>query len=463
MRDLVNQATDRIIRHIETLPHQPAAYTVDGEQLARSLVEPPPESGAPFSRLLDLLFNDLVPHSVNTAGPGYIGYVPGGGLFQSALADFVASSVNRYVGVWSMAPGLVQLEANVVRWFCDITGLPAGAGGFLTSGGSLANFSAIVTARRERLPENFLNGIIYASDQVHHSVVKAAALAGFPLANVRRVATDDEFRISIDALRQAIIADRRAGSHPFLLVASAGTTNTGAVDDLNTLADLAAEENLWLHADGAYGGFFILTARGKRRLAGLDRADSLTLDPHKGLFLPYGTGCLLVRDKNTLRRVHSFQADYMSVLDDANEMVDFCEISPELSRGFRGLRAWLPIKMHGLGVFRDALDGKLDIAEWAAGELRGWGEVDMVAEPMLSTLAFRWRPKGAKEGELNRLNRELVARINRRGNVHMTGTMLGEMFVIRICVLSFRTHRDRVEIALQDMREEVSEMRAGIV
>ena len=289
MRAMIDRAAERVIDHITSLPNQPASYEEDGRALARALAEGLPEHGTGLEELLDLLFDDAVPVSFNTAGPGYLAYIPGGGIFPSAVAELIANAVNRYVGVWIAAPGLVQLEMNVVRWLSDIVGYSAGSGGILTTGGSLANFTAVVTARRERLPENFLEGTIYTSDQTHHSVRKAAVLADFPEQNVREIPSDDGFAIRVDALRQRLIADREAGLDPFLVVASAGTTNTGVVDDLSRLAEVAEAEDLWLHVDAAYGGFFMLTERGREALRGIERADSIALDPHKGLFLPYGT------------------------------------------------------------------------------------------------------------------------------------------------------------------------------
>src|SRR5919198_931393 len=216
MRRLVLSALERIVAHVESLPRQPAADVEGGADLARSLREPLPESGTPYEQLLDLLFERAVPKSFNTAGPGYLAYIPGGGLFHTAVADLIADAVNRYVGVWAAAPALAQLETNVVRWLCEIVGYPDAALGLLTSGGSLASFTALVTARRERLPENFLSGVIYASDQVHHSVQKAAVLAGFPESAVREISSDAQFRIDISALRAAVAADRSAGRTPFL-------------------------------------------------------------------------------------------------------------------------------------------------------------------------------------------------------------------------------------------------------
>lgn len=458
LRRLIADAADRIVAHVESLPRQPAAVTEGGAALARSLAEPMPATARAWPELLDLLFERVIPVSFNTAGPGYLAYIPGGGLPQTAVADLISGATNRYVGVFAAAPGLAQIEANVVRWFCDMVGYPSASGGILTTGGSLSNFSALVTARRERLPANFLSGVLYASDQTHHSVQKAAQLAGFPEENVHEIPTDGQFRMRIDALTQRVAADRAAGLQPFLVVGNAGTTNTGAVDDLAGLADLAQRESLWLHVDAAYGGFFLMTGRGRERMAGIERSDSITLDPHKGLFLPYGTGSLLVRDREALRRAHALSADYMPSMQEDADLVDFNLLSPELSRGWRGLRVWLPMQMHGAEPFRRNLEEKLDLAEWASGELRAIGGMEILAEPQLSIVAFRLRPAGAREDTLDALNRDLMRRINARGRIYLTGTNLRDRFAIRICVLSFRTHRDRMEMGLEDIRRSVAEI-----
>jgi len=461
MRRLIDQAMEHILAHIESLPRQPVADIVGAAELARSTVESMPESGTSFSEIIERLFHELIPKGYNTASPGYLAYIPGGGIFHTALADLISASINRYVGVWVAAPALAQIESNVIRWFADILGYPVRAKGLLTTGGSLANFTALVTARRDRLPENFLAGTMYVSDQIHHSVVKAAIMAGFPEKNVRVIASDNSFRIRQGALKNAIAEDRVNGFQPFLIVASAGTTNTGAVDDLDVLADLAGEEKLWLHVDAAYGGFFQLTERGRKVLRGIERSDSVTLDPHKALFLSYGTGSLVVRDGETLRRAHEIHAQYMPPMQEQEDLVDFCLYSPELSRSFRGLRVWLPMKMHGAGVFRRYLDEKLDLASWATRELRRIPGIEIVAEPQLSIVVFRLADGSLSLREQNVLNRRLLQKINAKNHVFLTSTTLGGSFVIRICVLSFRTHMDRMQAALEDIRVAVESLRDG--
>jgi aromatic-L-amino-acid decarboxylase len=245
-----------------------------------------------------------------------------------------------------------------------------------------------------------------------------------------------------------------------MLIGSAGTVNTGAVDDLTALADVAADQHLWFHVDAAYGGFFALTERGREGLAGIERADSITLDPHKGMFLPYGTGSLLVRDPTTLRASHSTVGAYLPTMQDQDDFVDYCQLSPELSRPFRGLRLWFPLKLLGIAPFRAALDEKLDLARYAADELRTIPGIRIVAEPELSTVAFRLEDPGLDADASNARNRRLLDAVNRRRRVYITGTTVRGTYLLRLCILSFRTHRDRIEAGIEDIREAVIEVKS---
>lgn len=445
-RAMVDHATREIVRHISSLPTQPMHGTRGAKKLARVLREGLPQTGAPFDKLISDFVRRVAPRSLNTASPGYLAYIPGGGLLHSAVADLVSDAVNRYVGVWVAAPGLAQLESNVVDWFCEIVGYGRSPrpGGLLTTGGSIANLVALVTARENRLGEDFSRGVVYVSDQAHHSVLKAARFAGLRESQVRVIASDEKFRMRAADLRAAIDKDKSGGLAPFMLIAAAGTTNTGAVDPLAEMADVAKEHGLWLHVDGAYGGFFAMTDRGRKILAGIERADSVTLDPHKSLFLPYGTGALVVRDADQLRRAHAMRATYLPPSPDDALCTDFADLGPELSRDFRGLRVWLPIKMHGIGVFREQLDEKLDLAREACDAIRAMPGIEIVAEPELSLFAFRC--------ESDARTREVMNEINRRQRVFVTGTTVRGHFVIRACVLSFRTHADRIAMFIEDVR-----------
>lgn len=456
-RSLVSAAVERIGGHIETFSDRPAYRPAPADAITM-VREPIPTEATPVGDVLDRLFNDLLPWGVESAGPGYLAYGPSGGILQAAVADLIAAAVNRYVGNWAAAPGLAELEATVVRWFAEMIGYPRESRGYLSSGGSLANFSAVLAARRARLGDSLTGGTAYGSDFTHHSVLKALGMAGLPPETFREVRSDAEFRLPADALRDRIRVDRRNGLRPFLLVATAGTTLAGAVDDLVALAEVAREEGLWFHVDAAYGGFFLLTDRGRALLTGIDRADSVTLIPHKSLFLPYGTGALLVRDGETLRDAHQSPGARYSPRQTQSDRVDFCEYSPELSRELRGLRVWLPMKMHGVGAFQRSLDEKLDLTQLFAAQLRTIPGVELIAEPVLTIVAFRWVLAGLDQDETDALNRRLLDAVNSRGRVMLMGVTLCGRFAIRACFLSFRTHREVLEHAFADIRDEIHKL-----
>jgi len=458
VRTWLTQATDLLIEHLESLSRQPAAAAGDVTDAdLRALIEPVPEAGTESGALFSSLIREHVPRSLNTAGPGYLAYIPGGGIVSAAIADLIADITNRYVGVFAAAPLLARLEITVVRWFLDSFGFPPEARGVLTSGGSIANLIALVCARYDRLGEHFQDGVVLVSDQAHHSLEKAARFVGFPSKSLCVVPTGDDLRLDPDRVRQALETARADGMRPAILIASAGTTNTGVVDDLTGLARVAADEDLWFHVDAAYGGFFQWTERGRQRLRGIDRADSITVDPHKGLFLPYGTGCLLVRDGARLRAPQLSATDYLPPLRDDDLVQDFCEYSPELSRDFRGLRVWLSLKLFGARAFRDCLDEKLDLAQHAASELRSVPGIEVLAEPDLSLVAFRAQRGASPESlaEENRFNQELLERVLAHNQVWMSGAFVKGRFTQRICVLSFRTHRPHVDRALRLFRREM--------
>ena len=442
---------DFVLGHLRSLGEQPS-FDLDGvEALRASFREPVPETGRPLPGLLERL-GPAIAKSYNTAGPGYLAYIPGGGVYASALADFIATATNRYVGVSGAAPALAQIEETAVGWLCTLMGLPAGARGILTSGGSLSNFSAIVTARHERLGEAFQDGSIYFSGETHHCVTKAARLAGFPGASLRELPTDARRRLVPAALEEAIREDRARGRRPFLVVANVGTTNTGAIDPLPEILGIAREHGLWVHADAAYGGFFRLAPGGPALLRGIEECDSITLDPHKGLFLPYGLGALLVRDGGALARAHRDTASYVQDVADEGSL-GFADLSPELSRDFRGLRVWLPLMLHGVAAFREQLAEKLLLARWAYRKLAADPRFEMLDEPQLSVVAFRLR---APEQEADRLGPELLRRVNARRRVFLSSTRMDGRYVLRLCVLSFRTHEDRVRDAVEALREEAA-------
>jgi aromatic-L-amino-acid decarboxylase len=452
MREMGQAALEYAIDFLGRRGEAPATQPPGSAEVARAHRESPPEVGGEFAPLLELV-ETIATNAPDNAGPGFLAYIPGGGLFASSLADLLSTTIDRYVNLWSEGPVAAQIENNAVRWLCDLFEYPAGSRGVLTSGGSMANFSAIVAARTDRLPEDFLSGTLYVSEHVHQSVTKAAMLAGFPVRNVRHVAADPSLRMDVEALRRAIAEDRAAGLSPFAVVGSAGTTNTGAIDPLDILADVAQAEDMWFHVDAAYGGFFQLTDRGRERFQGIGRADSITLDPHKGMFLPYGTGALVVREGQKLRDAHHVGTGaYLQDLAADADIPNFAEYSAELSRDFRGLRVWFPLKLHGVSAFRDALDEKLDLTEHLYGALKADPNVEVPWAPDLTVVPFRLR-----DGD-DTANRALLGAINATRRVFLSSTMLEGRFTLRACILSHRTHRDRIDECIRIVGRAAAEL-----
>lgn len=443
MREMGEAAVRAAVAHIAALPEMPRSGLEGKEDLVRSLREPSPETGTDFSTLLDFLMTRVIPASINAAHPTYVAYIPGGGLYPSAVADFLGAATNRYTGAWFAAPAAVRLETNVLEWFAGWMGYPpATTRGILTSGGSLANFSAVVAARKHLLGDDLARGTVYASDQTHYCVMKVASLAGIPERNIRLLESDEHYRARPELFDEAIAADLRRGLKPFLLVGNAGTTNTGAVDPLAGLAEVARRHGLWYHLDAAYGGFFNLCEEGRRRLDGLELSDSIVLDPHKGLFVPYGSGSLLVKDGELLRRAHSMSAEYLQDVETPEGEVSPAEYSPELTRGPRGFRVWLPLKLFGVRAFRENLAEKLRLARWLYERFRAEPGFECLGEPDLSVVAYRFLPK---TGDPNEFNRRLIQEVNRSRKRFLSSTMLRGTFVLRACVLSFRTHQPEAE------------------
>ena len=457
---MADEVVGRCIAHIASLDRQPACGDVDAADLCRAMREPVPQQGVALEPLLDRLFHDWIPRSFTAPGPGYLAYIPGGGLYPAALADFIADTTNRYTGVWQAAPALVQLEANALDWLRDWMGFPPEARGLFTTGGSMATFNAIVCARERHLGVEIRRGVLYASDQVHHSVLKSSKLAGIMPDRVRPVASDDRFRMRVDLLEDAIARDRRAGLTPFAVVSSAGTTNTGAVDPLDTIADVCAREGLWHHIDGAYGAFFYLLEEMREALRGLPRADSLTLDPHKGMFLPYGTGALLVRDGAALRAAHEATADYLPPMPHPDDFYDPSQHGPELSRGYPGLRVWLSVKLFGAAAFRDAIAEKRALTLDARRRVAALPGIVIVAEPELSLFAFHLTWPGATRADEDAATGALMEKTTRRGRVMVTGCTAHGRTLGRVCVLSFRTHQPQIDALIEDMGAAIEEIRS---
>lgn len=418
-----------------------------GADQVEHLLRPPTEQPGDLNQLLADIDLAGQAGTLHPSG-GHMAYIPNGGLFTGALGDFLATSLNRYTGVASAAPGFTAIEHGVISWMTSLFDLGPDSSGLLLSGGSTANFTGIVTARTVRLGDDLTSGVIYVSPHTHHSVAKAARLAGFRSDQVVEVAVDSDRRMSADALLTQVRHDRGAGRRPFMVVASAGTTDTGAVDALSDIAAASDAEDLWLHVDGAYGGFFQLTERGRHRLEGIAAADSIALDPHKGLSIPFGVGALLVRDEASLVDAHLGRGAYLKDEDNYQGIRDIASLGPELSRPFRGLSVWLPLHLHGVAPFRAALDNTLDLADHAYHRLSQIRGIDLPWKPDLSIVAFAFDDEGAGRAALEAVNADRTT--------HLSSTLIEGRFVLRIAILNRRTTIDHIDHAIDIIEKSLT-------
>ena len=446
---LMTAVTAHAERFLEGLPERP---TYDGASggVPPNFAEGPGE----IEQALAHLAEHVEGSGIATASGRFLGYIPGGGLFHAALGDFLAAVSNKYAGFTPAAPGAVKLEHSCVHFLSQSVGFPATAGGTLTSGGSIANLAAIVAARDAR--DSTGGGAVYSAPTAHHCVDKALRIAGRADAPRRTLVLDDNYRINPASLEAALTQDMKDGVRPWLVVASAGTVDTGSVDPLDEIAEICARHGVWLHVDGAYGGLFMLCPEGRAALNGIERADTLAVDPHKTLFLPYGTGAVLARDGRTLRAAFSATADYLTEFA-AHEDVSPSDLSPELTRHFRAIRLWLPLQLAGVAAFRAAQSEKIALARYMharLSEMPGW---DAGKPPDLSVLAFRYLP-GHRDIDL--FNERLTRRLQNDGRAFFSSTRIRGRVHIRAAVLSFRTHLEHINEALEALADAAQALEA---
>jgi glutamate/tyrosine decarboxylase-like PLP-dependent enzyme len=452
VRDRVTQYSEKFLKDNSKAP----AYRITSDKGAGLVREPFSEKPASIKDVLAMIQDYVDFPGLNPASGGHLGYIPGGGIYFASLGDYLAAVTNRYSGVFFASPGAVRMENHLVRWLSKIIGYPESAGGTLTSGGSIANLVGIVAARDAHNigAEEVRRAAIYLTAQAHHSIDKAIRIAGLRDAKIRYINLDSSYRMIPAELEEQILADKKAGIRPFLVIASAGTTDTGAIDPLDEIAHISQKHGTWHHVDAAYGGFFLLTRYGIEKLRGIDQSDSVIIDPHKGLFLPYGLGAVLVRDSKKLQASQYYTANYMQDAALENEEISPAELSPELTRHFRGMRMWLPLKLHGLKPFRACLEEKLLLARYFYREIKKLG-FETGPEPELSVVTYRYVPE---RGNADEFNRRLLQEIIKDGRVFISSTILDGHFTLRFACLSFRTHLETVDLLLQLLKEKTEEL-----
>jgi glutamate/tyrosine decarboxylase-like PLP-dependent enzyme len=404
-----------------------------------------------IDEIIDIYREEVAEKGINPASGGHIGYIPGGGIYTAAISDFIADITNEYTGMFYASPGSVTIENELINWMKQIFHYPKTAIGNLTSGGSIANLIALTSARDKYKikGEQIKKSIIYLSPQVHHCIHKALRIIGLEDIGIQYLELDGFSRINSDDLKKQIDLDKKKGLNPFMVIASAGTTDTGAVDPLYEIGEIAQEMNLWYHIDAAYGGFFILTESKKHLFKGIELSDSLVVDPHKGLFLPYGTGAVLIKDKEAVFHSHHYTANYMQDAIRNETPINPADVSPELTKHFRGLRMWIPLQLHGLEPFVACLDEKLLLTTYLRSKLTEKG-FQIGPEPDLSVSYF-WYP--SSRVDTNLFNEKLLEFIHEDGRVYLSSTKINGKFVIRIAILSFRTKLKTIDKALEMIEE----------
>lgn len=399
-----------------------------------------------LTNLSEIISSEVMQKGINAASGGHLGYIPGGGLYTSAIGDYLAAVSNAYSGMYFASPGAVEMEHACLNWLKDLFEFPKDAVGNLTSGGSIANLIGLTAARdfHTILNRPVSESVVYMSKHTHHCIHKALRIIGLANITVREIELDEGNRIRPDHLKELIEKDIQNNLNPFLVIASAGTTDTGAIDPLSEIAEISKQNKLWYHIDAAYGGFFKLLESKKSLFDGIEKADSLVMDPHKGLFLPYGLGAVLVKNREAVLESHHYLANYMQDATDNEFQINPADVSPELTKHFRALRMWLPLKIHGTKPFIAALEEKLLLTEYFRREIVKLG-FSVGPEPDLSVTYF-WYPQ---EEQQNKFNQKLVQAFHSQGDVFISSTKLNNHFVIRMAILSFRTHRDTIDKAIR--------------
>jgi glutamate/tyrosine decarboxylase-like PLP-dependent enzyme len=452
MRRLGYRIVDLLVEHFENLPDKPVMRVSPRSALEARLREPLPEGPADVDAVLDQLQRDVWSNIGNVQHPRFFAFIPSPSNFVSVMADALTSGFNPFAGNWLEGSGPAQIELVTVDWLREIAGMPETAGGLFVSGGSVANLTALATARRARLDGRSNDAVIYYSDQTHNSIEKALRVLGFAARQIRKLVSDDDYRLPVESLRCAVADDRASGRRPFCVIANAGATNTGAIDPFDDLADLCSREDLWLHVDGAYGAAAALSERGKRLLAGMGRANSLSFDPHKWFFQPFEIGCVLARDASLLKATFNTMAEYLEDTKRAEDVeINFYDYGVQLTRSFRALKLWLSLKTFGAAAFREAIDRGFAMAEFAERLLRESGRWQIVSPATMGIVTFRYVAEGRAESEVNEIHRRMVEAMAADGFAFANSTALRGRTVMRLCTINPRTTEEDIRATIEQL------------
>ncbi len=462
MREIGYRVIDMLADYHDSRAEKPVVESLDFEALEAILREPMPRAGMPWREALEQFERQVVDSSNRVDHPRFFAYIPLANNFISVMADALAAGYNIFNAVWRQGPGAAQIERLTVDWLRQIFSLPPAAGGTFVSGGSVANLTALAAAREVQLQGDMGGAVAYCSDQIHFAVSRGMRLLGFAPEQLRKLPSDDRFRLPVADLRRAIAEDRAAGARPFCVIASAGTTNTGAVDPLDALADFCAEEALWLHVDGAYGAPAALTEQGARALKGLERVDSLALDAHKWLFQPIECGVVLLRDRRWLAQTFKERPEYLKDMQSDGEELNFMYQGIQLTRQFRALKLWLSFKVFGLDAISEAIAAGFENAELAERLLREAGCWEIVTPAQMAILTFRYKPANGDAALANRVTHDLVGRLLDDGFAFAAGTQLRGRPVMRMCCNNPRTTASDLRQTVQIMGRLAADLESHI-
>ncbi len=442
MKSYGYQIIDAIVEHHATQHEKLPVALGSREEMDSLFLEEAPEKGSDPSQVLNFVLDKVMTNSANMAHPRSFSFVPGPSNYVSVMADALATGYNIFSGGWAASPAAAELEIVTIQWLLKIFGFPKKkGGGIFTSGGSMANLTAVVTARRIKCGDDFSKAVIYLSDQAHSSNIKAIRVLGFKKEQIRIIPTDSELKFSVNKLKNCIAKDRLEGLYPFCLIATAGTTNTGTVDPLVELGKICKKEDIWFHIDGAYGGAAILSQKGKQAMKGIEKADSLTVDPHKWFFQPYEMGCLLVRNHKNLSNTFTEKPEYLRDIEGNTSEINFYDHGIQLTRRFRALKFYMSLKTFGLKEFRDAITYNIDLAEEVETMLRGSKSWEVVFPATLAVINFRYNPINKKysEKELDKINQYISGNVMDSRKAMLVPSILNGQIVLRMCLINPRT------------------------
>jgi len=461
MRALGQSVVELLVDHFSGIHAEPVGRKASRAELESLFGSDLPEEPGDPAQILGAVRDGLIANSLHIDHPRFFAFVPSPNNFVSAMADALVAGFNVFAGTYFAGSGPAHIELTVIDWLRQICGFPDGAGGLFVSGGSMANLTGLAVAREARLGANAHDGVGYLSDQCHSSVARALRVLGLPRERIRAIAADSDFRLSMRDLQTKVAEDRSAGLRPFCVIANAGTTNTGAVDPLTELATFCAGEGLWLHIDGAYGAPAVLTDKGRGLLAGIELADSLSLDPNKWLFQSIEAGCILLRDRSLLLRTFQGMPEYLRDTHGGSEEVNFGNYGVQLTRSFRALKLWLSLKTFGLAAFRDAIARGIELAEIAERELAAKGGWEIVTPAQLAVVTFRFNPPDLDTAAVDVLQGRMVEAMLADGYALATSTVLDGRPVLRFCTINPRTTDDEIRETVRRMTQMARTLAAG--